>query len=264
MFPDKIFLGMSLYDIFLTIGAVLALLIADSFATKRGFSVALQKGLLLAGVGAIIVGYGFAVLFQSVYSWIETGVFDLVGATFYGGLIGGAGLFLLLWFFVLGRFCKDKDEPKKRFGELADIAGVVIPLAHGFGRLGCLFAGCCHGKITDAWYAVPMKLGGVWVNAVPVQLYEALFLFALSCAAWLLMKYRQGEKRIPLLPVYLTGYGVWRFFIEYARADNRGETILSFLTPSQLTAVVLVAVGIGYFAVWFMCKKRAKDGSRLI
>ncbi len=262
MFPDKIFLGMNLYDIFLTVGAMLALLIADSMAVKRGFSVALQKGLLLAGIAAIVVGYGFAVLFQSVYGWIETGVFDLVGATFYGGLIGGAGLFLVLWFFVVGRFCKDKDEPIKRFGDLADIAAVVIPLAHGCGRLGCLFAGCCHGRIADVWYAVPMKLGGEWVKAVPVQLYEALFLFALAGVIWALMKTRQGEKRIPLLPVYLTSYGVWRFFIEYARADNRGETILSFLTPSQLTAVVLVAVGIGYFIVWYRKNKRGKQSFR--
>ena len=264
MYPDKIFLGMSLYDILLTLGAVLALLIADSFAVKRGFSIALQKGLLIAGVSAIVVGYGSAVLFQAVYSWLETGVFDLVGATFYGGLIGGAGLFLVLWFFVLGRFCKDKDEPKKRFADLADIAAMVIPMAHGFGRLGCLFAGCCHGRITDVWYSVPMLIHGEWVNAVPLQLYEALFLFALAGAIAYLIKTRQGEKRIPLLPVYLTVYGVWRFFIEYARADNRGQTILSFLTPSQLTAVVLVVVGIGYFAVWFMKKKRAKNGSQSI
>jgi galactokinase len=256
MFPDELFLGMTLYDICLTVGAVMALLVADSFSVKRGFSVALQKGLLIAGLSAIFVGYGFAVLFQSVYNWIETKTFALVGATFYGGLIGGAGLFLILWFFVLGRFCKDKDEPKKRFPELADVAAVAIPMAHGFGRLGCLFAGCCHGRIVDVWYALPMRLGGEWVRAVPIQLFEACFLFALAAVLAWLLKTRRDEKRFPLLPVYMTAYGVWRFFIEYARADDRGQTILSFLTPSQLTAVLLVAVGVAYFVFWYRFKRR--------
>ena len=46
------------------------------------------------------------------------------------------------------------------------------------------------------------------------------------------------------MSVYLCGYGIWRFFIEYARGDDRGQTIVPFLTPSQLTAIVLIAVGI--------------------
>ena len=46
------------------------------------------------------------------------------------------------------------------------------------------------------------------------------------------------------MSVYLIGYGIWRFFIEYLRGDDRGETLLSFLSPSQLTAIVLSIVGV--------------------
>ena len=53
------------------------------------------------------------------------------------------------------------------------------------------------------------------------------------------------------MPLYCVGYGIWRFFIEFARADDRGNTFITFLTPSQLVAVLLIAVGVVYFLLWF-------------
>ena len=43
--------------------------------------------------------------------------------------------------------------------------------------------------------------------------------------------------------------GVWRFLIEYARADDRGETIVSFLSPSQLIAAVLLIAAVVVFFI---------------
>ena len=40
-------------------------------------------------------------------------------------------------------------------------------------------------------------------------------------------------------------YGIWRFSVEFLRADDRGATIISFLTPSQLIAVLMVLGSIG-------------------
>lgn len=253
MLPEVVLFGMTidLYSMMISVGLIVVMLLADRVAVKRGFSIALQRGLIISVVLTVTVGLFSAMLFQSLYNYKATGEFAFKGATFYGGLIGGAVVFLTTWFFVLGRFCKDKQEPLKRFADIADIAAVCIPLAHGFGRLGCLCAGCCHGKITDAWYAVSMPSLGAGVKAVPVQLYEALFLFALAATlAYFLFK-REKEKRFPLLPIYMVVYGIWRFFIEYVRADSRGETIVSFLTPSQLVAVVLVLGGVAYWMSWY-------------
>ena len=44
-------------------------------------------------------------------------------------------------------------------------------------------------------------------------------------------------------------YGVWRFLIEYLRDDERGQTIVSFLTPSQLISVVLILGSAVVFAL---------------
>ena len=207
----------------------------------------------------MVVGFLGGILFQAVYHWIDTGKFTLkAGMTFYGGLIFGAGTVLFCWF-VLSKPFKVYDEAVAKFKDLANMAACLIPLAHGFGRLGCLFAGCCYGNKTSAWFGIEMQ----GVKRVPIQLFEALFLFALSALIfWLFFKQaKKGWKEIPLLPVYLIVYGVWRFFIEYARGDDveRGKTIIPFLSPSQLIAVILVVVGIGYFVVWQKMKKNKRE-----
>ena len=246
---------MTLYDICILVGIIAVFFLADRMTVKRGFSVALQKVVIINAVIAIVVGYGSAVLFQAYYNFEATGKFEITattGATFFGGLLGGAAVFLIVWFFIAGKFCKDKNEPKKRFADIADIAACCIPLAHGVGRIGCFFAGCCHGAETEKWYGVMMN----GKRVVPLQLAEAAFLLALTAFLLVLYYKNTGAKKVPLLPVYCIVYGIWRFFIEYARGDYRGETFVSFLTPSQLIAVLLVAIGVVYGILWWVFRRK--------
>lgn len=48
MYPDTLFLGLTLYDIFILVGVVAAFLLADRMTVKSGFSVTLQKSSLSA------------------------------------------------------------------------------------------------------------------------------------------------------------------------------------------------------------------------
>ena len=269
MYPKELFLGFGFYEIFVAVALVLALFLADRLSARRKYSVKLQKHLIICFGLAVGIGYLGAVLTQGLYDFIKTGEFSLTsGMTFYGGLVVGAATFLLYWFFG-ARFLGVTQEAKEKFKDMADIAACVIPLVHGIGRIGCLFAGCCHGGLTDAWYGTVQY--GVWVGGtyyesakvVPVQLFEALFLFAISAGLFVLFfrHDKKRETRFPLLPLYVVAYGIWRFCIEYARADDRGQTIIPFLSPSQLIAVLLVAVGVAYFALWRKCsysKDKAK------
>ena len=267
MYPEPIFFGLtSLYDLCLVIGIVLAMFLGDRMGIMRGFSVKLQKILILSVVIAIFSALFGAVFFQAVYNAIETGEFEITkstGMTFYGGFIFGVVAFLASWFGLGAWKCKN-GEAVKQFGSIADIAACLVPLGHAFGRLGCLTAGCCHGKITDAWYGVThhnLYIDGVFyetVKVVPTQLFEALFLFALSgVLLWLFFgKFGKDNKgRFPLLPVYGAGYGIWRFLIEFTRADHRGETIISALTPSQFVAVVIIVASAIYFCIWLFKKR---------
>ena len=267
MYPYPVLFGMlGIYDILLVVGIVACMLFADRMGIMRKFSVKLQKVLIIAFMVAIITGLFGAVFFQAIYKAIETGEFAInqnTGMTFYGGLIFGVLFFLLVWFGLGSLWCKE-GEAKKQFGSLADMAACLIPFAHGLGRLGCLSAGCCHGAITDKWYGVThyhVTVDGVYyptAKVVPIQLFEALFLFALSAAlCWLFfVKFgKENKGRFPLMPIYAVAYGVWRFFIEFARSDERGETIIPALSPSQLIAIIMIVAGIAYFCAWFFHRK---------
>ena len=270
MYPYTVFLGMGLYEICIAVGIVLAMLLADRLAIQKSFSVGLQKMLVLSTVGAVVIGFFGAIVFQAFYNFLETGTFSLeAGMTFYGGFIFGVGGFLFMWFLV-GKAFGLQQEAKERIRDVADMAGAIVPFAHAFGRLGCLFAGCCHGNPTEKWYGVKTLLWfkdenenvySEWVKVVPVQLFEAIFLFALAAVLlFVLIKRKENEKRpLPILPLYFIGYAVWRFCIEFARGDERGQSPVSFLTPSQFIAVILFAVGVVYLGIWLYKKFKKKE-----
>ena len=245
MYPYEIFLGMDLYSILISVGVVLCMLFIRLQADWRGLRAKLQNLYLLNTIAAVVLGYGSAVLFQAFYNYMARGVFEITnstGSTFYGGLIGGTAMFILLYL-VIGHFLfKDKYHiPHLRTA--SDIAPACITVAHGFGRLGCLMAGCCHGAECNAWYGI--KMVNLPYKVVPVQLFEALYLFALS--GIFLFMFKKGKKY--LMPAYMMAYAVWRFLAEILRGDYRGATIVDFLTPSQFISVLLLAGGLVLLAI---------------
>ena len=261
MYPYAVVFGMGFYEILLTTGMLIVLFSADKMGIKRGFSVKLQKLLIINGVASIFIGLFGAVFFQAFYDFMATGVFKInqtTGMTFYGGLIFGVIAFLLIWF-LGGKALGIGAEVNEKFKDIADMAACLIPVAHGFGRLGCFFAGCCHGAETDAWYGVKMYTETGWKTVVPLQLFEAIFLFVLAGLMIYLYVKRTGEKRIPLLPMYAAGYGVWRFCLEFARGDDRGATIIPFLSPSQLVAAIMILAAAAYFISWRMQMKQIQN-----
>jgi phosphatidylglycerol:prolipoprotein diacylglycerol transferase len=241
MFPNASFLGMDLYVWSIAVGILAAVVVYRLTSDRDELPVRVFNFSLLTVVVAIAVGYLSAVLFQSWYSFLATGVWKWgVGATFYGGLIGGVLCFLLIYF-ILGHFLYKDKIHVSRFPQMASLMIPCIVLAHAFGRLGCLFDGCCYGAKTDSPIGIDMYIDGVWEKRVPTQLFESLFLFLLF-GVLLYLKLKRNNQYIP--SVYLIAYGVWRFILEYFRDDSRGASGISFLTPSQLTAIVMVLFGI--------------------
>jgi phosphatidylglycerol---prolipoprotein diacylglyceryl transferase len=177
------------------------------------------------------------------------------GFTFYGGLIGatlGAA-----WLFRRDRF---------PFWRATDMGGMMVPIGLGYGRLGCLLAGCCFGRPTDSavglvfppgspasdWQAREGLLHSHLASSLPVhptQLYEAGGAFGLAALAIL---YVHPNKRYDgqVFAVFLAGYAALRFGIEFLRSDDRGG--LGFLSTSQL-----IAVGMVGFALWIHLTRRA-------
>ena len=258
MYPDELFnifgVSVDLYAICFIVGVIACLVFTIIAMKKCGYSASASDTIIVIGILSIIIGLLFAVLFQAFYDFIAnpSGGFKITGRmTFLGGLIGGVIAFLGLYFlyvYVINPRLKDgnffKSNMNKGVWYLVRIAPISITIAHAFGRIGCLFAGCCHGHVTTEWY-------GIWnaqVNAktVPIPLYEAIFLFVLSSVMILLLfKFHSKDN----MAIYLVSYGIWRFVIEYFRDDYRGGFIPG-ISPSQFWSIIMVIGGIAIFFIY--------------
>ncbi len=237
MYPYDIIPGFSLYELCFTLAFMSAFICFRLVGDKLKLQVKIYNMCIISGLFTIGSGVGGAILFQAFYDYLETGVFDLknAGMTFYGGFICGVLAFLTVYFAVFAIWDKENGRIRS-FYFISDIAAPCIALAHAIGRLGCVFAGCCHGKVTDAWYGV--YTAHLDAKTVPTALFESVVLFAIfGVLLWRVLHLKRCG-----LPIYLAGYGVWRFFIEFFRADDRGESPIPFLSPSQFTAVILIVI----------------------
>ncbi len=254
MYPYDILPGFDFYALFYMLALISALLWLRVLSDRLGMSARVYNLSLLSAVAAIAGGYLASILTQSVYDWIKTGTFRFgTGMTFYGGLLGGILIFVAVYFTVGRRMFGRGGDHVKGAPLLADIAAACVCFAHATGRIGCLFAGCCHGAETDAWYGIyHVNLG---YRATPTQLFESVFLYLLfSVMLALLLHGKRG-----ICALYLFAYGVWRFAIEYLRTDDRGASFIPGLTPSQVSAVFFAAAGIAIFAYRAASRKKAED-----
>lgn len=224
----------------IVIGVVAAIIVFRVFSDLKKAPTKVFNFFLIIIVVSIVIGFLAAILFQSIYNLIESGVWKWSGMTFFGGLIGGV-LCFFLFYFAVGHFVFRRKEHIIHLSELVCCAIPCIVLAHALGRIGCLFAGCCYG-IPSQTLGISMLIDGVYEKRIATQLIESIFLFALfGVLAFLLLK----KDNHYIAQIYLLTYGVFRFAIEYLRDDPRGSLGVSFMTPSQLTSVLLILLGIG-------------------
>ncbi len=248
MLPNALFLNVHMYGIMIAVGILFAFGVLFLYGKKTSVEAKFLDFIFYNGVISILAGFGFAALFQSIYNYIENpsaGFHFGQGITFIGGFIGGAVCFLGIYYF----------KRKKYDNGLSDVLSLLpccIVIAHGFGRIGCFFAGCCYGKETDSFLGV--KFPGFPNPVHPTQLYEAAFLFLLfALFSYLLLKKKYKYN----LPLYLILYGVFRFLIEFIRGDDRGKFIGIF-SPSQFWSVLMTAGGIVLYVI-LMKKYKKKE-----
>ncbi len=243
MLPDKILGIFYMYGLMIAVGILACFGLLFWCGKKSKVEERFLDFVFYNAIVAIALGFVAAALFQGFYDYIENPEagfrpFD-GGITFIGGLIGGIISFLGGYFIFR----------KKYKGRLTDIISFVpccILIAHGFGRVGCFFAGCCYGKPTDSFLGV--QFPGMSGKVHPTQLYEAIFLFAL-CAILFLLYWKKNYKYN--LSLYLFFYGIFRFCIEFLRNDPRGE-LVGGITPSQFwsLAMIVSSVGVGFLLQW--------------
>ena len=138
------------------------------------------------------------------------------GFVFYGGLIVAFPVAALL-----GR------RYRLPFWPTVDVLAPGLALTHAFGRVGCLFGGCCYGEVAFLPWAVrfPHESFAGPLPRHPTQLYEA----GAELAVFGLLILLTCRKRFhgQVLLSYLLLYPAARFFVELFRGDaQRGYAVL--------------------------------------
>ncbi|MBI4677577.1 MAG: prolipoprotein diacylglyceryl transferase [Elusimicrobia bacterium] len=240
-----------------------------------GAMIALGGGLSFAFLRAKRRGMGFQ---KDEHFWL------FVNIVLIGGAIGGRTLHLIeyvpfsapdFWaqafsaksgFAVLGAFlavltgtwilCRRVGTG---FLRVWDHFSLILPFWHFFGRLGCLGAGCCHGRPTDVPWAVtytgmPGSLVGeefVGKPLHPTQLYEGVPELILAPVLYIVLFRRLEAGTIRpgyLSAAYMGLYSVLRFFNEYYRADAV-PLAGGALSAAQAGSLCYVAAAVA-LAVW--------------
>ena len=229
MYPDLFGIKDFSYTLMIIIGVCTSLFWAIYYFWRKGYPKALIIDILACTLFTVALGIVGATLFQNLYDLIKDpqNYHFTFSMTFYGGLIVGTIVFILLFKLYIQ---KHNDVA---FKEVAIAAPICITSAHAFGRIGCFLAGCCYGKHTDSCIGVDFPVIG---KRIPTQLIECIFLFILTAVLFFLTFKTKFEYT---LHTYLATYSIFRFIIEFFRGDEgRGAVILG-LYPSQFVCIFI-------------------------
>lgn len=166
------------------------------------------------------------------------------GFVVYGGIVSGVLAAIL--------YCRIK---KISFLECFDLLCPSISIAQGFGRIGCLLAGCCYGKETSSFLGITFPEGCMapaGVKLLPTQIFSSVGDFVIT--AVLLAYYKKRKCVGDVGALYMMLYAVGRFLLEFLRSDDRGG--LGILSTSQW---ISIAIGVGAILLHYSNRKRIRE-----
>ena len=192
---------------------------------------------LLCGVPGLLLGAKlFGILSLCCYRLqqglpLDWSVVSTSGIVFYGGLIG----YFLTLCVAIPRIMK-----KRRLAW--DIVAVTTPLFHGFARIGCYFGRCCYGVVTEGDFCAAF-----FEHRLPVQLIESAFNFLLFGVLLVLLLKRVKPLHGKLTELYLLCYALFRFTIEFFRADEIRGAIGPFSFSQWVSIGILIFLALHTF-----------------
>lgn len=239
------------YGLMIAIGILIAYSLAEKKVRKCGYNPKRLEFLVFT----ILIGGFFG---AKVLYWITrlpdipndptilTNLGD--GWVVYGGIIGGL---ISGWY-----YCRLHGM---NFFEWFDLIIPEVALAQGFGRIGCLLAGCCYGVEMEGPLTIifpESSLAPAGVSLFPSQIVMSLFDFGLFFFLEWFSKKKKFNGEVGVL--YLIAYSVGRFIIEFFRGDMvRG--VVNGLSTSQY---ISIATALAAIVLLIICRKKA-GGSAL-
>lgn len=155
------------------------------------------------------------------------------GFVVYGGIIGGI---LAGWIY--------SRVKKINFWKYFDLLMPSVALAQGFGRIGCLLAGCCYGCETDSFFSITFQNSEFAPNhvaLVPTQIYSSALDFLHFVLLLFIARHKKSDGQVAAC--YLIFYSIGRFILEFFRGDLiRGR--VGRLSTSQFISLFIFGVGV--------------------
>ena len=197
------------------------------------------EDLLFAGVLGVVLGgrIGYSLFYMpEFYLANPLSILKIWegGMSFHGGLLGV--ILAMVWF---------ARRKKTSFWTVSDLVAPLVPFGLAFGRLGNFLNGELWGRPTDLPWAMVFPL----VDAVPrhpSQIYQLLLEgVLLGLVLWI---YASKPRRLGQISgLFLLGYGVCRFLVEFAREPDAFLGLLGLgLSMGQWLSIPMILFGI-YF-----------------
>lgn len=180
--------------------------------------------------------------FQNMKSNFRTGF------VFYGSLL--FAIPITVWYF---------KKEKWPLWAMMDRLAITACIIHAFGRMGCFFAGCCHGTPTDMPWGVtftdPVSQAEPLNTALhPTQLYSTFMILSILAVLWMMKRHNRFEGQ--LFFIYIILYATGRSIIEIFRGDEeRGYVIENVISHSQFISIIVISVTIW---AYLRFKKKAR------
>lgn len=166
------------------------------------------------------------------------------GMSFHGGLIGV--IVAMIWV---------SFRQKRSFWQTSDFIAPLIPFGLGMGRIGNFINDELWGRVTDVPWAVLFPSGG-YLPRHPSQLYE-FFLEGVVLFFILNGFIKKARPAGSVAGLFLIGYGVFRFLVEYVRdIDPNVNTLDDLITRGQLLSLPMIIGGLAII-IWAYSRKKA-------
>ena len=216
------------YGLFMALGFLAAMQVSKINAKPHGISAEIITDIFFVILISALVGARLLYVIINFNSYRDNllGIFQIWngGLVFFGGFIAAVAACAVYF----------KKKNLKIF-QTADIIAPGIALGHAVGRIGCLFAGCCYGKVCDLPIAIKFtnsdSLAPLNVFLHPTQIYSMISNLILFFTLLWLQKRKKFDGMVFL--IYIILYSLFRSIIEFFRGDFRGDFIFDFISMSQ-------------------------------
>ena len=188
-------------------------------------------GIIIGGRVGYMVFYGSDQLIENPLSLLR--IWE-GGMSFHGGFLG-----------VLAAMALYARRLGRRFFEIMDFVAPLVPIGLGAGRIGNFI----NGELWGAPTSVPWAFIVDGVARHPSQLYEAL-LEGLVLFVILWVYSSRPRPVMAVSGVFLLGYGIFRFGVEFVRLPDAHIGYLAFgwVTMGQVLTLPMILFGI--FLLW--------------